>query len=178
MALQAIIQDVAAQLTGLYGQSVATQDAAGNLFFGHRWRHQRDTAPPKVIWAPTSESYGPWDVSSYFPGKITRAQMAQRAIATRSCTIEVDVWAVPDNAAVEQLLNCVLWATWNTARGSMEFVSGRWLEEGEDEDLKLGAAYRATLLFRVPVVDPSAADASSVVLTGLPQTNQVNQTTG
>ncbi len=84
-SLYQILADVSGQLTALFGAAVSwdyTADA--------RWAN---AAPPRVVWVPISESFGPADVSTYYPAKNVAAARAQRAIATRISTIEAHIWA-------------------------------------------------------------------------------------
>lgn len=110
-------------------------------------------APPRVVWVPTQDKFGPARQHGTEP----------RAIKSRGAGVVVHIWArdpdgnpEKDLAACEQLLNAVLWATHQVAYGSYEVVDGSWLGQDGEELTQMGRAYLLELQFQVPITAPVA----------------------
>jgi hypothetical protein len=100
-------------------------------------------APPRVVWVPTEDSFGPAEKGGVEP----------RQLRTRIAGVEAHVWG-QDLAATEALVNSVIAAVHAAAHGSYAVSSGRWY--GQDgEVLHFGTVCVLSFQFRIPVTAPT-----------------------
>ncbi len=124
--------------------------------------------PPRIVWVPLSESYGP------AVGQGANGVSNPRPVATRQSAFEMHLWAADatqtgqanqdalDLDACESLLNAFMWALYSVAHGSMDFLgTGRWSRGNVDgQILSLGVAYVLPVTFKIPVTRPLERVAS------------------
>lgn len=126
---QAVITQVAGRVAGLS----ATAELGAEHWIA-------EGTPPRVVWVPTSDRFDP-------PAQEHRQYRAYR---TRVAGVELRIWGA-DIGAVETLVNELIVAIHDNARGAYELGAGRWDGQDGAELLELGRAYVLSLTFRIPV---------------------------
>jgi len=116
-------------------------------------------SPPRVIWVPSRDRYGPPESTGANP----------RQLRTRLAGCEVHVWG-RDYEATEELLNLLQAAIHYVAYGCYQLDQGEagWLAlEGPLQNL--GRAYVFHVVFKIPVTDapPVTGPVSQIPLTPL-----------
>jgi hypothetical protein len=142
------LSQVIRRVTALLPQGVKTMVGPEHL--------KTHDAPPRVIWVPSRDRYGPPESTGADP----------RQLRTRLAGCEVHVWG-RDYDATEGLLNLVQAAIHTVAYGcyALETEAGWLALEGPLQNL--GRAYVFHAVFKLPV---TAAPATLGQVTSIPQT--------
>ncbi len=125
--------------------------------------------PPRIVWVPLSESFGP------AVGQGGDGVKNPRPVATRQSNIECHLWAAanvqtgsPDQIAedldaCEALINAFAWALYSRLHGSPAalFVgTGRWTRGNVlGQNLTLGVGYILPFTVNIPITRPPEATA-------------------
>lgn len=132
-------------------------------------------APPRVIWVPTQEDFGPSEQigdSGTFGTNGTAG--LQDVLYTRMVQVEAHIWGA-SVAATESLVTTVTQSLWNYAWGSMNLLSGQWMNL-DGEALHMGTLYVLTFSLNIPVL--RQADTFSLSITGMPITREIDDANG
>lgn len=131
-----------------------------------------EDGPPRVVWVPTSETFGPSETTgdSFLPG----ATKQPAPLFTRIVTVEAHIWAAsPD--AVEALITGVVQATYGITFGSFDLQGGQW-QLANNEELHFGAGYVMNMIIKIPVT--RLADTYSLPITSMPISREVDMPNG
>jgi hypothetical protein len=109
-------------------------------------------APPRIVWVPTREEYGP-------PKSATDGVTNPRPLHTRNVQVEAHIWG-RDTDEAERLLEIVARALHTLAWGPGRILSGHWDVGGDAKTVK-GEVYVMTLLCERPVT--RAPDETAIV---------------
>jgi hypothetical protein len=125
--------------------------------------------PPRIVWVPVSESFGP------AIGQGGDGVKNPRPIGTRQSSIECHLWAAaevqsgqPDQIALdmdacEALLNAFAWALYSRLHGSPAALlvgTGRWTRGNVlGQNLTLGIGYILPFTVNIPITRPPEATA-------------------
>jgi hypothetical protein len=124
---------------------------------------QENVAPPSVVFIPRDDQFSPARVRD-------RAAFHTPSILTRRVGMEIRIWgaadeaanldaSAPDLRATELLVDKVLLAINDVARGAVAYESGDWMPTGGSHH---GRLYVARVRFDLPVVP---ADENAAVVT-------------
>lgn len=151
MSLLAVLNDVSARL-----------DPAVTVHVGAEWIRQEE-APPRVVWVPKSESYGP--PTPQGGDGITNPA----PLWTRRSVVECHLWA-NDFDAAEALLQAVVRSLHlSLTHHSYQVTSGEWIPS-DGTTVNLGVVYVLTLEIMIPI---TRAPDTTTVVTMMPITPQV-----
>lgn len=119
-----------------------------------------DESPPRVIWIPMNETFGP---PRGFGGDFITDPSP---LWTRLSSVDVHIWG-KDQDATEVLLNLLIAAVHRLAHGCYEVTRGNWMNV-DGASLTLGQVYILSIMFRIPVTRaPSGyAVTSTIPITG------------
>lgn len=159
--------NIATAFAGLTPPLVATYGTtAKERFF--------DSAPPRVVWYPTAESYAPpqgqgGDIAVDTAGNMTIT--GKPPIATRDVTATCVMWGA-NQSSVEAMLNVVYGVVHNIlGPTSYQNAQGKWLVP--ENKTNYFDSYELTVQFLIPIprLEPSTTTAT---ITSIPETPQVN----
>jgi hypothetical protein len=140
VALAGIIADIVADLPEtLPGVTVASR-------IGERWATTHEDAPPRIVWAPQEDSFGP------------AVNLSENPRQLRSCftRVVVHLWGAEDGtgsfAPTEALKNALVASIYRACHGYFEIGRGRWKsEDGSIGDA--GGLYLLEVTFGIPITD-------------------------
>lgn len=104
--------------------------------FGGELKAEHDV-PPRIIWVPTADAYGPAKLKNVEP----------RPIRTRLAGCTAFIWGA-DVATTETLVNDTIAALHKTAYGNYEIRSGQWLDAAK---VQKGRAYMLEFTIEIPI---------------------------
>ncbi len=150
--------------------TITTYSTAADWSFIGATKLPAADVPPRIVWVPLQESYGP-------PvGQGGNAISNPRPVAMRQSQFEVHLWAADatqtgqpnqnalDLDACESLLNAFMWAVYSCVHGapSVPFVgTGRWTRGNVlGQNLTLGVGYIVPLTIWIPVTRPVETTAT------------------
>lgn len=163
--LSSIFAAVNTQITAnLAAESIAPTFGTGGV------DRQFASVSPRIVWVPTDEDIGP------ARGQGGDAFAGNPPIASRTVTVECDVWGDDRDTVDEFMIDAVFSAVHDIcSQGSYGVLRARWLLP--EESSKAGEVYRIWFQFFVPVkrVTPQTTTA---VINAFPETPQIDPIVG
>lgn len=118
---------------------------------GAKWVSSHETRPPRIVWVPVRETFGPADGPGGRP----------RQLRSRLCCLEAHLWEA-DVAGVEQLLHNLVIAIHRSTVGSYKLTGGKWSSEDGGAWQAKGAAYVLSLDLAFAITDVPLQTATIV----------------
>lgn len=140
---------------------------ASSLTFGHGGSDRNaEAAPPRIVWVPVDEDYGPprgigGDEQVDGAGNMNLPNGALKPLYSRLVDVECDIWGAQLDDVDNTMINATVSAVHDALQGSYGIKSARWLLP--EELMKDGECYRVTFQFAVPVTKIAPLETTTTI---------------